>query len=455
MILGEKQSDFSSKELLDPIATITENMDISMNDDPFLYPGIEEIKEIGQLAEVIYYDYSFPVYLELDNYSLVNLSLREDSIPYVKLNGVSEAEFFDLYTEKVRLTSGRTFTKNEIENGKNVVLVSKEWAVLNEVFINDTIDLITVIRSYENPEKFKTMNTKLEVIGFFEIQNYQMKENRGTIDYAINEENVLNDFYVPNVVSKRIFEERAILTSKFSINNFNLMENEGISNEEYLDIILEQDYYEPVFVLESKEVEADFYKKSSSILSSYPSYKILLNSGKYSYLTRNISNLPRIFLIVIFFSSVLCSLLFFIVVRCIKNLKNSRKILLFILILIMGWGGIRLGNRMLEPLQYELIYPVSREDGELQESLLSHQNHEEDDHEDEGAEWDQYAYRRMDNHVLTLSEVTKFYGNINSIEVALWTNSIVLTSAIFALMINIITEKLKLRATKNELWREK
>jgi len=127
------------------------------------------------------------------------------------MQGVSEPFFFELEEGSLIMTDGRTFLSEELEASLNVVLVSSEFAALNNLAIGDTLPMETEILhpdlwhavTIDNHLDYlvHTEPFELKIIGFFEFTRPVSESVQDIISSELN-----STFFVPNGFVASFFE---------------------------------------------------------------------------------------------------------------------------------------------------------------------------------------------------------------------------------------------------------
>lgn len=435
MIKGEENAKKTINEMLPPAITITEDFrkveqDFQNNKNVEIdLLSLETIKEIGKLEEVEYYDYSTPTYIEVENLQTVNLLEDEQFFSTIKLEGTSKPEMLDLKIGMVTLAEGRTFTEEEIEKGDYVAVISKEFADINNIKVNDIVTSSIVITSHLDSELSTTTSFDLKIVGLYSL-NYERDGAEKDKIYSLKEKsNNLNVFYLPNKVSKQIINEQEIVGFNSFPDDYEAFAKsvgENITGKQFLEQIINEEYYEPVYLLNSKEDELSFREKATTLLDDNKYTKLLSNSSKFDYLMMKIPDLPSLFTTIMFVGAVFTVILICMLFRCVQKSKNQIRnyLLTGFFVLFATTISLFIGHKVSIGLPYEIIFPHLRIDGEILEhaSEHSHEDHEHDLEEQEidgnieveelemlEAEMDEYAYNRIDKKRISLREVTKAY----------------------------------------------
>ncbi len=92
------------------------------------------------------------------------------STPSFTVIGCSQPILKDVEANAIRLTDGRVYTREEISEGKNVVLISSDLATLNGLKVGDSVTLMTKLTKWDMETYEITeipVRQKFEIIGLF------------------------------------------------------------------------------------------------------------------------------------------------------------------------------------------------------------------------------------------------------------------------------------------------
>lgn len=179
------------------------------------------LREIGELPHVESYDYStfahmhgasleryLPTVEDVEGTGGIIYLFEDELGSDIQLKGSQNPNILDMEEELIQLVRGRVFTEGEINNLSNVVLVSEEFALLNNLAVGSTISLchylIDIDWSVHSPGNFTLSKEHilvrwtydLEIIGTFE-PNLTIRPDRLIDDFHALY-NLYNRFYVPN-----------------------------------------------------------------------------------------------------------------------------------------------------------------------------------------------------------------------------------------------------------------
>ena len=222
-------------------------------------------------------------------------SMQESA--YFNLKGVQNNEIIDLKENMSKLVDGRTFTKEEIASGSNVVVISKNLADLNNLSVGSTISLYAsmydrndIERSYmssaytASPRIAAQEYFEFEIIGLFESQKEAQIDKNGDVVFDWANQQMLNEMYTSNKVVSVI---------------------QKWNNDKYIELYPEyaeeaefREYLSPLYVL-NDPLELDKLKEEANpYLPEY--YKIVDNIESYSSILGPIENIRWIAGIVLY-----------------------------------------------------------------------------------------------------------------------------------------------------------
>ncbi|WP_223702182.1 ABC transporter permease [Sutcliffiella deserti] len=253
---------------------------------------LDLIKKIGGLSYVKYYDYNAIIQLGSKTIKSYRGEHQEDFEEHdmgdfismdFKLKGINFAPVLDFEEQKSKLSDGRVFNTEEIENGSSVAIISKKLADKNSLQIGDTFVLNSEIYGPDSDKPASIRDVVLEVIGFFEPQSVKKEEgsNKDQGQYDWMDMDLQNTIYVPNEVV--IAESRAQMEEyiKSDPELAEMMENEGMS-----------DYYTPIFVLNKPEDSASFEEEVKPLLPDL--YIVRKASDQYETISAPIQSMSKL-----------------------------------------------------------------------------------------------------------------------------------------------------------------
>lgn len=269
--------------------------------------SVDQIKQIGELSYVKYYDYSMTTYLASESIQSYQGEGMEDEFmmdgPVFLLKGINYASVLDFEEKKATLIDGRVFTQEEVDNGTSVAIISKKLAEKNNLQVGDTFTLENAVYDYdeETGEEsiFSSRDVVLEIIGVFERQavNTEEKETSdgGMMDWM--DIDYQNTVYVPNEIVA-------------SENRYNWEEYMKM-DEEYAAMMAEEEeetfeYYTPMYYLNSPEDIEAFEEEVTPLLPEY--YTVISATDQYDDIAgpiESMSTLARYVLLVAVIATVL------------------------------------------------------------------------------------------------------------------------------------------------------
>ncbi|MDD6224283.1 MAG: ABC transporter permease [bacterium] len=232
-------------------------IEVSIQEDYNNYIDIENnyltediVQEIGKSSYVKEYYYYYSYYLgsgELKNGNDIVIpniieeeSNEENYFTFFDINGSYQEKPKLVENGTLKITSGKTFSKDDITNGNNVILVSREFANKNKLSVGDKIKLGDEITEFaaEISTNYGIVEDEYTIIGIFEADVEYERDTEGKI---VEKVNIYADtIYMPNEAIKNIHtkikEEREknqiessydgfTLIVKYQMNNINDVEN--------------------------------------------------------------------------------------------------------------------------------------------------------------------------------------------------------------------------------------
>ena len=214
---------------------------ISVEPDPLTEDIINEIGKSNYLKDYYYsYNYSLTsdvlegVDGDIILYRELNSKLAYDSETYFSIVGTSSNKIKEISNGKIKIIEGEVYTTSDIEQKNNVVIISSELAEKNNLAVGSAITLRKKIEDYSTftAVTLKVVSTEYKVVGIFESESNQIKDEEGNI---INETNPLaNTIYMPSSSLKTIHD-----TYITELNNLNIeyYDELSISTTYYLNSI--------------------------------------------------------------------------------------------------------------------------------------------------------------------------------------------------------------------------
>ena len=273
----------------------------------------EIIEKIGELPSVKYYDYisgyslessTLARYNESNNNSntrdmmIKSIAISEidgERTEYFTLMGGQNPDIMDVKENIIKLVEGRTFTKDEISNNNNSVLVSKSFAELNSLTIGSTYTLsLKVYRNYYGDKEVyidmmmptevaEVKEFEFTVVGIFDPVKKPVNQN--DLDYWTYIE-MQNRMYVTNQTIKNIVSTHKEI-------------NERINPETIGDYYYNESYI-PLYVLNDPLDLAEFRETVTNMIPEH--YKITDTGSSYDAIAAPMKNMEWIASIVLYVS---------------------------------------------------------------------------------------------------------------------------------------------------------
>lgn len=170
------------------------------------------VTKVGELPYVKYYDYVLMASFgseTLKPYTpdeLSDMQVPQEANYYAfRLRGTQSSKLLPLEEGHISLSSGRTFTDDEVKSGKNVVLISKELAESNQLSVGDTAHFTSFVMNYETNEVAEKIDYPMEVIGIYQTKpkSGEKEENKQSFE-AYQDQQLLNQVYLPNKVVETV-----------------------------------------------------------------------------------------------------------------------------------------------------------------------------------------------------------------------------------------------------------
>jgi len=183
------------------------------------------IREIGELPYVRLFDYA--VYSEsFYSHELVRVfkadllvgDIDHCSLPaqgiigleWFSIKGVENPLVVDLESGLINLVAGRTFTEDEVRQGASVVIISKDFSEVNQLFLGERLvlyhkifnepDAGTFVPEEHYIESNLLLSTRfeLDIVGIFD---HTLSEDVSAGDWEVdNHHRIVNRIYVPNCI---------------------------------------------------------------------------------------------------------------------------------------------------------------------------------------------------------------------------------------------------------------
>ncbi|MGX7023856.1 ABC transporter permease [Vagococcus hydrophili] len=335
---GTKSVESTIKKKLGAVATVTqdyEKLEKDSQENEKVYdqakpPKPKVLKEIGELDEVNYYDYSILGHVTTEKLKMVQPK-EEDyqtgmpGMNWFMVKGVNFNEILDTKNNIIEIKEGRVFEKDEIKNGKPVVLISEDMAKENNLRVGDKMVIDNVLQDFSamygdsgdsgDGEEKKVDQKKVikdvpvEIIGTYKVLQAEKSSKKKSRDEkmmdSMNYYERVNSIYAPNDFVQKMNKEIAIKNYEEFPQNF-----EGQSKDQFLKELEENDFGTSTYILKKPEVVEDFRIKAEKILTDNKAKysKILISSDKYDQVAGPVKGMAKISKLVLIIS-VLASIL--------------------------------------------------------------------------------------------------------------------------------------------------
>lgn len=322
---------------------------VTIEGEPITYENIDDemiriprqlIHDIGGLPQVKIYDYSFIEGIAGDfKYYYAGESVFGNYDNWFRIFGVSNPEIVYFENGMYELVQGRTFTAEEMDEqqvfGRVPILVSDEWAQLNNIALGDAVNLFQDVFELpmganlpENGLSFLNSLSELwdhdyngksrkyhqfEVIGIFEFTR-ELSEKPDSLE-SVDHYSMINLFFTPNWLV------------------YNMMIRAEKSHNERVSILnvshlLDWDYQfnnpMPMFVLDDMLLLDEFTTMANEIIYDYDlPLHISDLSGTFGSMVLSVMNLNNLLNIVLFVAigamAIILTLLVLLYIRGRRN----------------------------------------------------------------------------------------------------------------------------------------
>ncbi len=183
----------------------------------------EIVKKIGSSSYVKSYYYYYKYWLgsnKLENGSELPI-IGADENEFHPFNsfdilGAYKKTVKEMDDGSIKIISGKTFTDLDIENGNNVILISKEVANKNKLSVGDKIKLGSQINIYSANSPI--VEEEYEIIGIFETKTEYEKDTEGNLVKI--ESNYVDTIFMPNEAIKNIHDKVDIEVKKQGVDSY-------------------------------------------------------------------------------------------------------------------------------------------------------------------------------------------------------------------------------------------
>ncbi|MGX4686004.1 FtsX-like permease family protein [Vagococcus sp. JNUCC 83] len=288
-------------------------------------PDSKVYKEIGELKQVKFYDYSIIDIMQTKNIKNVepsdgSYSRASEGMYSFNIKGASRPELSDEQSKKINLVDGRNFKADEIKKGAAVAIISDKVAKENNIHVGDKVVFDRQVvhisqgnsgESGEMATETKSKDYPIEIIGLFGVKelnidketNNDQKNTNQKMDQTIDLYERLNVIYLPNDYIEKTQTEMLEFSYDSFPDNY-LDENEKVMDKE---TVLKEFAYKSVqatYVLNKPEDVEDFRLLGDQILkdNELTYYKIEASSDQFDSIAGPIKGMAKISRIVLIVS---------------------------------------------------------------------------------------------------------------------------------------------------------
>ncbi|MEI5988713.1 hypothetical protein A5881_000200 [Enterococcus termitis] len=284
----------SVKKQLGGLATI--QLDYENNQEEFAKEDlkieplkVDLMKKIGQSSYVKYYDYNAGTMVQTKDLKSATLDSDQSGamMEGLSLKGSNYHKILDVEENRIKIVEGKVFTQEDIDNGKNVGLISSKVADENGLSVGD--QMVMDSRGYDysdeggQKEIFK-IDIPIQIIGIFEPTTVEMKDKEEKKEQDMNQQYMslqqINTVYVPNKTVLEINKDYLEKLKKVD------PESPFISDDD------EGEYYTPVYVLNSPDDVEAFKQETQPLLPKL--YTVNASTDQYEQIGGSMKKMSQI-----------------------------------------------------------------------------------------------------------------------------------------------------------------
>ncbi|MGX7262752.1 ABC transporter permease [Enterococcus crotali] len=287
----------SVKKQLGGLATI--QLDYENNQEEFAKEDlkieplkVDLMKKIGQSSYVKYYDYNAGTMVQTKDLKSATLDSDQSGamMEGLSLKGSNYHKILDVEENRIKIVEGKVFTQEDIDNGKNVGLISSKVAEENGLSVGD--QMVMDSRGYDysdeggQKEIFK-IDIPIQIIGIFEPTTVEMKdkeEKKEKKEQDMNQQYMslqqINTVYVPNKTVLEINKDYLEKLKKVD------PESPFISDDD------EGEYYTPVYVLNNPDDVEAFKQETQPLLPKL--YTVNASTDQYEQIGGSMKKMSQI-----------------------------------------------------------------------------------------------------------------------------------------------------------------
>lgn len=264
----------------------------------------ELFKKVGALSYVKSYDYNLMTVLttkKLKAYSeqddnaddVITDGSGNDTADiqnannYFYVKGTSYPGVYDVKQNKIKIVEGRQFKKEELDQKKNVAVISKKLADQNGIAVGDTMAMDAVFEGGTEATMGKsfTKDVPFEIIGLYEVQ--QPKNSKSKSKEQAENTEIYNYVYTTNSALEVIAKDINKLYKEKMPEEAAEAEKDGVD--------IDQEYYDGnIFTLKSPEDIKAFTQEATPLVQQFKGYKLIVSSDRYDQVAGPIKNMGGI-----------------------------------------------------------------------------------------------------------------------------------------------------------------
>lgn len=254
-----------------------ESIEDKLGDENFFkdlnYLTVEKMEKIGASKYVKYYDYNIIYPFKSEKLKGASMNDENEGViaggdgNYLTAKGTNYAAILDVQEKKITLKEGSAFSKEDIEKGHSVAVISSKLADENGYSVGDQMIIDEVGEEYheEEPKKIYSVETPVTIVGIFEPAAASVKEQKKDHSskayseqmYLDNEQ--LNTIYLPNKVLETMVNESK---EKF-------LATASPEEKEMMELTSIQSMYMPYYVLKSPDDVEVFKQEIKPLIPEY------------------------------------------------------------------------------------------------------------------------------------------------------------------------------------------
>ncbi|EOL43231.1 ABC transporter permease [Enterococcus caccae] len=252
---------------------------------------VDLMKKIGKSPYVKYYDYNAVSGTQTKELKSASIESEQSGVMMegFTLKGSNYHKILDVEEKNIKLVDGKVFTQEDIDNGKNVGLISSKIAEENGLSVGD--QMVMDSRGYdyaengEEKELFK-IDIPIQIIGIFEPTTVEMKdkENKKNEEQNMNKQYMslqqLNTVYLPNKAVVEINKDYTEKLKKVAPDSAFIPEDD------------QEEYYTPVYVLKSPDDVEAFKEETQPLLPKL--YAVKASTDQYEQIGGSMKKMSQI-----------------------------------------------------------------------------------------------------------------------------------------------------------------